>query len=259
MKLSQVAAQLYTVRDHVLDPSAFSRTIERLKSIGYSAVELIPSDKVKDQEIARICNGGGVAVAAAHVHQSVLLSHPEAIVDKLQVIGAKLAVYAYPAEVDLSSRLQIEQLGNRLQQSAEVLDRAGLKLAYHNHAIEFSRVDKEPVFNILRGAAPTLNFELDAYWAQYGGVSPEGCIRNLRGKLAALHLKDYGFDLKKNQPFMAEIGAGNLDFSVLVAEAERAGCEWFVVEQDVTPGDPFDSLARSLQYVRDNLVTGNGQ
>lgn len=258
MKLSQVAAQLYTVRDHVLDPSGFSRTIERLKSIGYSAVELIPSDKVKDPEIARICNDAGMTVAAAHVHQSVLIAHPEAIVDKLQVIGAKLAVYAYPAEVDLSSRLEIEQLGNRLEQSAEVLQRDGLKLAYHNHAIEFSRVDGEPVFNILRGAAPTLNIELDAYWAQYGGVSPERCLRELRGKVAALHLKDYGFNLQKNQPFMAEVGTGNLDFSVLVAEAERAGCEWFVVEQDVTPGDPFGSLAHSFRYVRDNLVAQNG-
>ncbi|MBV8898563.1 MAG: sugar phosphate isomerase/epimerase [Verrucomicrobia bacterium] len=255
MKLSQVAAQLYTVRDHVLDPSGFSRTIERLKSIGYSAVELIPSDKVKDQEIAKICTDAGVAVAAAHVHQSVLIAHPEAIVDKLQVIGAKLAVYAYPAEVDLTSRLEIEQLGSRLEQSAEVLRRAGLKLAYHIHAIEFSRLEGEPVLNILREAAPTLNFELDAYWAQYGGVSPERCIREFRGKLAALHLKDYGFNLKKIQPVMVEVGTGNLDFSTLVAEAERAGCEWFIVEQDVTPGDPFDSLERSFRYVRDHLVT----
>lgn len=258
MRFSQVAAQLYTVRDHVLDPSGFSRTIERLKSIGYSAVELIPSDKVKDKEIAKISNDAGMAVAAAHVHHSVLIAHPEAIVDKLQVIGAKLAVYAYPVEVDLSSRLEIEQLGNQLEQSAEVLRRAGLKLAYHNHALEFSRVDGEPVFNLLRGAAPTLNFELDTYWVQYGGVSPERCIRDLRGKLAALHLKDYGFDLKKNHPVMVEVGTGNLDFSTLVAEAERAGCEWFIVEQDATPGDPFDSLERSFRYVRDHLVTGNG-
>ena len=258
MKLSQVAAQLYTVRDHVLDPSAFSRTIERLRSIGYAAVELIPSDKVKDQEIAKICGDAGMAIAAAHVHQSVLIAHPEAIADKLQLIGAKLAVYAYPAEVDLGSRLEIEQLGNRLEQSAEVLHRAGLKLAYHNHAIEFSRVDGEPVFNILRAAAPTLNFELDAYWAQYGGASPERCIREIRDKLSALHLKDYGFDLKKNQPFMAEVGTGNLDFSSLVAEADRAVCEWFVVEQDITPGDPFDALERSFRYVRDNLATKDG-
>ena len=40
MKNSQVAAQLFTVRDYLLDPSAFAQTIKRLKAIGYSAVEL---------------------------------------------------------------------------------------------------------------------------------------------------------------------------------------------------------------------------
>ena len=41
MKISQVGAQLYTVRDQLKGSSAFARTIERLKAIGSSAVELI--------------------------------------------------------------------------------------------------------------------------------------------------------------------------------------------------------------------------
>ena len=53
MKISQVGAQLYTVRDHLKGSSAFARTIERLKAIGYSAVELIHSDTVGDKEIAK--------------------------------------------------------------------------------------------------------------------------------------------------------------------------------------------------------------
>ena len=36
MKISQVGAQLYTVRDHLKGSPAFARTIERLKAIGYS-------------------------------------------------------------------------------------------------------------------------------------------------------------------------------------------------------------------------------
>ncbi|MBV9489806.1 MAG: sugar phosphate isomerase/epimerase [Verrucomicrobia bacterium] len=255
MKLSQVAAQLYTVRDHVLDPTAFARTVERLKSIGYAAVELIPSDKVKDQEIARICHDNGVAVAGTHVHESVLIAHPETIVEKLEVLGSKIGVYAYPTDIDLGSQLDVEQLASRLEQSAEVLRRAGMTLAYHNHALEFSRIAGELVLNTIRRTAPTLAFELDVYWVQYGGGNPERWIRELHGKLPTVHLKDFGFDLKKNRPFMTEVGSGNLDLPAIVAEAERAGCEWFVVEQDETPGDPFDSLERSFQYARHALAS----
>jgi hypothetical protein len=59
MNISQVGAQLYTVRDHLQDRSAYARSIERLKRIGYTAVELIHSNTVSDEEIAKICIGAG--------------------------------------------------------------------------------------------------------------------------------------------------------------------------------------------------------
>jgi sugar phosphate isomerase/epimerase len=255
MKSSQVAAQLFTVRDYLLDPSAFAQSIKRLKAIGYSAVELIPSESVSDDEIARICGEDGVKVAAAHVRGDVLLERPEAIVKKLRVLGTSLAVYAYPAGVDLSSRPRVERLADELERSAQVLRQAGLTLAYHNHAMEFCRLDGELVYNIIRNKAPALSFELDAYWVQYGGMSPERWIRELGGKLVSVHLKDFGVPPSHGEPpFMAEVGQGNLDFHTIAAEAERAGCNWFVVEQDITPGDPFASLERSLRYVEKELM-----
>ena len=67
MKHSQLAAQLSTVRDDLLNASAFADTIKRLSAIGYPAVELIPSETVSDKEIARICEEAGVKIVLAHV------------------------------------------------------------------------------------------------------------------------------------------------------------------------------------------------
>jgi sugar phosphate isomerase/epimerase len=255
MKLSQVAAQLYTVRDYLSGSADFARSLERLKEIGYPAVELIPSDSVSDKEIAKICGDAGIVIAAAHVPGKVLLQMPEAIVEKLQTLGTQLGVYAFPGDIDLGSGSQVGHLVDQLQRAAEVLAGPGKILAYHNHAMEFSRLNGELVYQILRRKAPAISFEFDTYWAQVGGVSPERWIRELGSKLASLHLKDYGVPAKHNQPpFMAEVGYGNLDFPVLVAAAERAGCKWFVVEQDFTPGNPFDSLEKSFRYVKEKLV-----
>ena len=74
MKLSQVAAQIYTVRDYLSNADAFAKSIRRLREIGYPAVELIPSDKISDKEIVAICRGEGMAVAAAHVPGKTLLA-----------------------------------------------------------------------------------------------------------------------------------------------------------------------------------------
>jgi sugar phosphate isomerase/epimerase len=255
MKISQVAAQLYTVRDYLSGSANFARSIERLKEIGYPAVELIPSDSVSDSEIAKICGNAGIIIAAAHVPGKELRQTPDVIVEKLQALGTQLGVYAFPGDVNLGSRREVEHLADQLQKAAEVLAGSGHILAYHNHAMEFSRLDGELVYEIFRRKAPAISFEFDTYWAQVGGVSPERWIRELGAKLASLHLKDYGVPAKHNQPaFMAEVGYGNLDFPILVAEAERAGCKWFVVEQDFTPGNPFDSLEKSFRYVKEKLV-----
>ena len=255
MKLSQVGAQLYTVRDHLKDPGTFARTIDRLKKFGYRAVELIHSETVSDLQIAEICGNAEVVVAAAHIPGETILERPDLVVRKLKTVKAKIGVYAFPHGVDFSSRREVERLAEKLEKSAQVLAKEGLTLAYHNHAMEFARLGKELVFEVIRSAASGLSFELDAYWAQYGGVNPERWVRNLGRKLVALHLKDFGVASRHGEaPFMTEVGQGNLDFKTLVSAAEEGGCQWFIVEQDFTSGDPFDSLERSFQYVRDELV-----
>jgi hypothetical protein len=70
------------VRDHLKDATAFANTIDRLKGFGYCVVELIHSETVSDQEVAKICGAAGVAVAAAHIPGEVIIKRPESVVEK---------------------------------------------------------------------------------------------------------------------------------------------------------------------------------
>ena len=86
-------------------------------------------------------------------------------------------------------------------------------------------------------------------------MSPERWISELGDKLVSFHLKDFGVASKHGEPpFVTEVGQGNLDFHALVSRAEGVGCQWFIVEQDITPGNPFDSLERSFRYFRKELL-----
>ena len=49
---------------------------------------------------------------------------------------------------------------------------------------------------------------------------------------------------------MAALGEGNLNFPTILREADAAGCEWFIVEQDGGFTDPFESIAVSLRYLK---------
>ncbi|HBM51994.1 MAG TPA: sugar phosphate isomerase/epimerase, partial [Deltaproteobacteria bacterium] len=46
-----------------------------------------------------------------------------------------------------------------------------------------------------------------------------------------LHLKDYVVTLEREILF-GEVGTGSLNWDAIIREADEAGCEWFIVEQD---------------------------
>ena len=46
----------------------------------------------------------------------------------------------------------------------------------------------------------------------------------------------------------------SIDFKNILANSTTAGLKYFFVEQDKTPGDPFVSIKKSIDYIRKNLV-----
>ena len=77
-------------------------------------------------------------------------------------------------------------------------------------------------------------------------------IKKLSGRIDILHLKDMGRDDKG--PYITEIGNGNLYWEGILDEAAQAGVKYYVVEQDSCPGDPFESLRRSSDYIHAHFM-----
>lgn len=147
----------------------------------------------------------------------------------------------------------------------------GIDLYYHNHHIEFMKVNGKYLLDILRENAPHMGFELDTHWIQRGGENPVEFIKKYAGSVRLLHLKDYrianvnmpdmsqGFDMKKfssaffSEPVQfAELGQGNLPLKACIEAGLESGAEYFLIEQDDSYGrDPFDCLKDS----RDHLIS----
>ena len=147
----------------------------------------------------------------------------------------------------------------------------GIDLYYHNHHMEFMKVNGEYLLDVLRQNAPHLGFELDTHWIHRGGENPVEFIKKYAGVVRLLHLKDYrianvnmpdmsqGFDMKKfstaffSEPVQfAELGQGNLPLKACIEAGLESGAEYFLIEQDDSYGrDPFDCLRDS----RDHLIS----
>ncbi|RME71256.1 MAG: sugar phosphate isomerase/epimerase [Verrucomicrobia bacterium] len=255
MKRAQIAAQLYTVRDHTQTAADLAETLRRLRDIGYAAVQVSAIGPIPPAEVRRICEEAGMTICATHEDPAVIRRRPGEVVETLSTLGCRHTAYPFPRDVDFTSPADIDTLVADLDRAGAVLAAAGCVLSYHNHAIEFMRLGAGTVLEAIftRTDPRHLQAELDTYWVQFGGGDPVDWCRRMAGRLPVIHLKDYKFTAE-NQPSFAELGRGNLDFGRIVAAAEAAGCEWFVVEQDTCPGDPFDSLRISFEYLIEHFV-----
>lgn len=257
MKLDQVAIQLYTLRDHCKTAADFAKTAKKVREIGYQAVQVSGVGPIPEAEIVAILRGEGLTLCATHEPALKILNETDAVIERLHKLGATLTAYPHPAGLDITSREQIDALVKNLDRAGARLREAGITLGYHNHGIEFVKVPGTSTTFLDHVYAHTdprnLAAELDTYWIHYGGGDCVEWCAKMQGRLPFIHLKDYMFTAQ-DKPHFTEIGNGTLPFKRIVAEAERSGCRWFIVEQDSTPGDPFDSIKASFDYIRANLV-----
>jgi sugar phosphate isomerase/epimerase len=262
MKIEQVAAQLYTLRDFLETPDQVPQTLRKVREIGYSAVQLSGvKAEIPASDFKKIIADAGLICCATHEPTTQILDEPMKVVERLKALDCKYTAVAHPGAIPLNTPAEVSDFARRINASGKVLAENGLYLTYHNHANEFYRVGNEnaqgkTVLDIIYDETDPkyVGGEPDTYWVQYGGGDPVELCRKLKGRLPLIHLKDYTATLG-NQAMFCEVGYGNLNFPEIVREAEASGCEWFIVEQDTTPGDPFDSLKMSYDYIAANLVS----
>jgi sugar phosphate isomerase/epimerase len=254
MQINQVAAQLYTVRDFIKTPQDIAASMKKIRAIGYEAVQVSGMGPIDEAELMKILDGEGLVCCATHEPTLKILDEPQAIVERLQKLNCHYTAVPSPGGISVSTEEEVRDFVARMNRAGQVLAEHNQVLAYHNHHHEFRRIGNRAVLEIIYDESDPqyLQGEPDTYWVQYGGGSPEGWCRRLQNRLPLIHLKDYTVD-STSKPMFCEVGYGNLDWPAIIAAAEQSGCEWYIVEQDTCPGDPFDSLAMSFNYIRDKL------
>lgn len=257
MKLSQVALQLYTLRDHCRTAAELAETARKVRAIGYESVQISGVGPIPESEIVAILKGEGLSICATHENGHTILDAPDEAIERLHKLDTKLTAYPYPAGIDFDDPAGLETFIRKLDAAGARFRAAGMKLGYHNHAHEFYRPrpgGPTVLDRIYHETSPqNLVAELDTYWVQRGGGDVVEWVRRLKGRQPFIHLKDYKVGPTGEAAF-CEIGAGTLPFARIIAEAESGGCEWFIVEQDTCPGDPFASIKQSYDYIRAHLV-----
>ena len=239
----KVGAQLYTVRERLGDPRRFREVLERLRQIGYAAVEVAGVSPQHAGEFAAAIRAADMDACAAHEPFADVVANLDEVAARCTAWGCDYVVVpGVPDEYHSADGFRV--LGIELDEAAQSYRRHGLTLAYHNHAAELQRWSGKTGLETLHESASSgaLKLELDTFWLEHAGAGAAEWIGRFAGEVPLVHLKDRSADGTQT-----EVGAGILDWPAILRACRAARVEWLVVEQDECPGDPFDSLASSYR------------
>jgi sugar phosphate isomerase/epimerase len=245
-----IALQLYTLRDFLKTPAQIAETLKKVRTIGYSTVELAGLGPIEPKELAAILSGEGLACCSAHVPiEKLRTGLSQVIADHLLFKCQWLAVPGCWGK----TLADFESFADDMNHFAAPCREGGMPLGYHNHSHEFVRYDgRSPISVLLDELSTTIWFEIDTYWIAHAGADPIDWIRKVSSRIPCVHLKDMAIGSDGKQ-YMAEIGEGNLNWPGILSACAAAGTRYLIVEQDICRRDPFESVAISLQNLREML------
>jgi len=266
-KKSLIGLQLYTVRDAMQkDPAD---TLAKVAAIGYNSVEgatYTGSEKfygLSASDFSKLLKSNGLTMPSGHyrlgeakekgeIQNGTMLHDWDKAVDDAAEVGLKYMVCAYLAAEERGDLDHYKYVADQLNIAGERCKKAGIQMCYHNHDFEFVKQDDKYPYDTLLGADKDLvKMEMDIYWVTKAGMDPIDLFDKNPGRFPLLHLKD--MDATPEHAF-TEVGNGTINFKNILANSKKAGLKYFFVEQDKCPGSPFDSIAKSISYIKKNLV-----
>jgi len=241
--------QLYTVRNTMKTETDIRESFRKLKAMGYDQAQTAGC-AIPYADFGRIAREEGIEIVGTHDNYGLMLDDPETAMENHRLLGTvNMGVGGMPHDAFASLEGLKTHIAN-MQKITETVAPHGFKFTYHNHSYEFKKFGGKTILEILMEELDPKNtsFVFDTYWAQHGGADVRMWMEKLAGRIDILHLKDMA--VEGNNPYITEIGNGNLHWESILRTAEDIGVKYCIVEQDTWPGDPFDSAAQSAAYLK---------
>lgn len=262
-----IGLQLYTVREAMQsDPEG---TLAKVAQIGYNSLEgatYTGTEKFYGLEaaaFAKLLKQNNLIMPSSHFKlgeekingetvKGTILSDWQKAVDAAATVGLKYMTLSSLAPAERGGLDHFKIVAEHLNKAGETCKKSGIQLCYHNHNYEFVEQDGQLPYNILLSTNKDfVKMEIDLYWVTKAGKDPIALFNEHPGRFPLWHVKDMD---NTTDHYFTEIGNGIIDFKKLFTQANKSGLKYFFVEQDKTPGSPFDSIIKSMTYIKKNLV-----
>jgi sugar phosphate isomerase/epimerase len=267
-----VGLQLFTFFNEI--DNDVPGTLKKIAAVGYTEIESAFSKKggfygMKPKEFASMLKDMGMIWKSHHVlgapfklppgaklptdadGKPIVIPPMKNLRDNAQELADQVAEGGVPylvcANTPINTMDDIKSSIEVLNKSGEMVKKAGLTFAYHNHDAEFRAVEDQLPYDLFltQVDASLMKMELDLAWAIKGGKDPVELFAKNPGRFPLWHVKDLTKDFQKIEP----VGNGAIDFKKIFANASTAGMKHFFVEHDM-PTNPLESITISFANLK---------
>lgn len=245
--------QLYTVREAL--EADFKGTMQRLYDLGIRNLEIYGGLPLPPKESAALFKDMGFSVISGHLPLPIGDEGP-ANIEAAKTFGMGSYFVPWISPETYADRESVEAFAMLLNDSCKVAADAGMEFGYHNHEFEFTnKIDGVPAYTILREATdPEVKFEVDTYWAQFGGVDPLELIHELGARASMIHIKDGPLDPNDRNAHMLPFGEGKMDIPAIVEAGKDVDAKAIYVELDHCATDMMEAVEKSWNYLKEQGI-----
>lgn len=254
MQGQSIGFQSWTIREMLVKD--FPGTLKMMKGLGYSLIEMCspkgyvdagfgPLVNMKPTEMKSIINDAGLSCPSCHYGFGELKDSLDDRIEFAQQLGLKVMVcssFWLPKNAALKDYLNA---ADTLNESAEKIKAAGMQTGFHNHEMEFAKLDGQLIYDaLMKELDPNLvkmQFQTEVINL---GYKASDYFTKYPGRFISSHLSDWTSD-KKQVP----IGKGVIDWKEFFAAAPTGGVEYFYVEMDM------NTFKDSAQYIHELFKT----
>lgn len=257
-----------------------AQTLKAIKQAGYDGIELngfmikptsflvraltkaagMPTGKGGSFDWKKLVGNAGLEVVSIHEDLGSIEREPEKIIEEARLFETNYVVVTGMYRFDYTNLEKVKELTARLNQAGKVLKEAGITLCYHNHNIEFQKVDgtKTAMDVLLEETDPAyVGYELDTYWPAEAGVDVVSLMKRMGSRMKLYHINDRGTRLSKMPitPILKsdsmELGYGNMNLTGLMEQALAVDVSAVILEshKNWVENSPMKSLELSAKFL----------
>lgn len=234
----KIGFQVWTVREKLVKD--FPGTLKEIASLGYETVEMCsppgyadsgfgPLMKLSPGEMKKIINDAGLKLESTHYGMDELKNHLDERIEFAKESGQKQMILSSFWLPETASLDDWRKAADELNRIGRKTSEAGIQAGYHNHHMEFAKIDGTLIYDVLmkeldpdlvkmqfQVAVITLGYKASDYFKRYPG------------RFISAHLSDW----TKPENKESALGQGVVDWKEFFSASKTAGLKNIFVEME---------------------------